>query len=178
MLPNGLYAVEMKTLDGVNAVATGVAVARDGVVMGGDPYFYYTGTDSCKNGRIKGELVNKQHTPYHGTAQLFYAGREVGLGFSGTYEGDRADMYGVLNVGRRSVSVHLKIRKLADVWFGFPASRRTNAASAQVVFGCGFLIWDLSNGLLDPLREDEIDPPETAAGARPAPPKRMPKIPE
>ena len=43
-MPNGLYAVEMKTLDGVNAVATGVAVARDGVVMGGDPYFYYTGT--------------------------------------------------------------------------------------------------------------------------------------
>ena len=36
-MPNGLYAVEMKTLDGVNAVATGVAVARDGVVMGGDP---------------------------------------------------------------------------------------------------------------------------------------------
>jgi hypothetical protein len=66
MLPNGLYAVEMKTLDGVNAVATGVAVARDGVVMGGDPYFYYTGTYSCKDGRIKGELVNKQHTPYRG----------------------------------------------------------------------------------------------------------------
>ena len=64
MLPNGLYAVEMKTLDGVNAVATGVAVARDGVVMGGDPYFYYTGTYSCKDGRIRGEMVNKQHTPY------------------------------------------------------------------------------------------------------------------
>jgi hypothetical protein len=95
MLPNGLYAVEMRTLDGVNAVATGVAVARDGVVMGGDPYFYYTGTYSCKDGRIKGEMVNRQHTPYHGTAQLFYAGREVGLGFSGTYEGDRAELYGV-----------------------------------------------------------------------------------
>jgi T3SS negative regulator,GrlR len=53
MLPNGLYAVEMKTLDGVNAVAAGVAVARDGVVMGGDPYFYYTGRDSCKNGALK-----------------------------------------------------------------------------------------------------------------------------
>ena len=60
MLPNGLYAVEMKTLDGVNAVATGVAVARDGVVMGGDPYFYYTGTYSCKDGRINGELMTKQ----------------------------------------------------------------------------------------------------------------------
>jgi hypothetical protein len=58
------------------------------VVMGGDPYFYY----SCKDGRIKGELVTKQHTRYHGPAQLFYAGREVGLGFSGTYEGDRADV--------------------------------------------------------------------------------------
>ena len=114
MLPNGLYAVEMKTLDGVNAVATGVAVARDGVVMGGDPYFYYTGTYSCKDGRIKGELVNKQHTPYRAPAQLFYAGHQVGLGFSGTYEGDRAEVYGVSNVGRRSVSVHLKIRKLAD----------------------------------------------------------------
>ena len=59
--------------------------------------------------------MNKQHTPYHGTAQLFYAGHEGGLGFSGTYEGDRAEVYGIANVGRRSVSVHLKIRKLADV---------------------------------------------------------------
>jgi hypothetical protein len=48
MLLNGLYAVEMKTLDGVNAVATGITVARDGVVMGGDPYFYYTGTYSVR----------------------------------------------------------------------------------------------------------------------------------
>ena len=47
-------------------------------------------------------------------AQLFYAGRDVGLGFSGTYEGDRAEVYGFSNVGRRTVSVHLKIWKLAD----------------------------------------------------------------
>jgi hypothetical protein len=114
MLPNGLYAVEMRTLDGINAVATGVAVARDGVVMGGDPFFYYTGTYSCKDSHIRGELVTRQHTPYHGPAHLFYAGREVGFGFSGTYEGDHAEVYGVSNVGNRSVSVHLKIHKLAD----------------------------------------------------------------
>ena len=60
-----------------------------------------------------GTLVNKQHTPYHGTAQLFYAGREVGIGFSGTYEGDHVQMYGISNVGRRSVSVHFKARKVA-----------------------------------------------------------------
>jgi hypothetical protein len=41
------------------------------------------------------EMVNKQHAPYYGTTQLFYAGREVGLGFSGTYEGDRAEVYGI-----------------------------------------------------------------------------------
>jgi hypothetical protein len=29
------------------------------------------------------EMVNKQHAPYYGTTQLFYAGREVGLGFPG-----------------------------------------------------------------------------------------------
>jgi hypothetical protein len=58
--------------------------------------------------------VTKHHTQYHGTAQLFYAGREVGLGFSGTYEGDHAEVFGISNVARRSVSVHLKIRKLAD----------------------------------------------------------------
>ena len=40
------------------------------VVMGGDPYFYYTGTYSCKDGRINGELVTKQHAPYHGPAQF------------------------------------------------------------------------------------------------------------
>ncbi len=64
----------MKTLDGVNADATGVAVAPDGVVMGGDPYFHYTDTSACEDDRTKGELVNEHHTPYRGTAQLFCAG--------------------------------------------------------------------------------------------------------
>ena len=70
MLPNGLYAVVMRTLDGVDAVATGVCITRDGVLMGGDPYFLYRHLYS-KDGRIKGELVNRSHTPYHGTAHYF-----------------------------------------------------------------------------------------------------------
>ena len=114
MLQNGLYAVEIRTLDGVDGLATGVVIMRDGVLLGGDPYFYYTGTYTCKDGRIKGELVNHQHTPHLGDIRILYAGYESGVGFSGTYQDDRAEMHGISNVGRRSVSIQINSRKVAD----------------------------------------------------------------
>ncbi len=86
VLPNGLYVVQTKVLDGIDVAATGVAIMRDGVLMGGDSVFYYTGTYTCKDGRIKGEHIQRQHSSHVGKP-LFFGGREVGFGFSGTYEG-------------------------------------------------------------------------------------------
>jgi len=114
VLQNGLYAVQTKGLDGTDVAATGVVILRDGVLMGGDSYFYYTGTYVCKDGRLKGEHLNRQHSPYLGKP-LFFGGREVGFGFSGTYESDGAELYATALVGSRSVSVHVKMQKLADL---------------------------------------------------------------
>jgi hypothetical protein len=114
VLPNGLYAVQTKVLDGIDLAATGVVILRDGVLMGGDSVFYYTGTYACKDGRIKGEHIQRQHSPHFGKPLLF-GGREVGFGFSGTYKGDGAELYGTALVGSRSISVHIKARKLADL---------------------------------------------------------------
>jgi T3SS negative regulator,GrlR len=114
VLPNGLYAVQTKVLDGLDVASTGVVIMRDGILMGGDAYFYYTGTYSSKNGRIKAEHIQRQHSPHFGKPLLF-AGREVGFGFTGTYEGDRAELYGTALVGTRSVSIHIKARKVAPI---------------------------------------------------------------
>jgi hypothetical protein len=114
VLPNGLYAVQTKALDGIDIVAKGVVILRDGVLMGGDSVFYYTGTYTCKNGRIKGEHIQRQHSPHVGKPLLF-SGREVGFGFSGTYDGDSAELYGTALVGRVSVSLYFKAKKLADL---------------------------------------------------------------
>jgi hypothetical protein len=112
VLPNGLYVVETRVLDGGDLSAKGVVIMRDGVLMGGDPVFYYTGTYTCKNGRIKGEHIQRQHSPLVGRPLLF-GGREVGFGFSGTYERDRAELYATALVGNVSVSLQIKARKLA-----------------------------------------------------------------
>jgi T3SS negative regulator,GrlR len=114
VLPNGLYAVQTKALDGRDVSAKGIVILRDGVLMGGDSVFYYTGTYACKDGRIKGEHIQRQHSPHVGKPLLF-GGREVGFGFSGTYEGGSAELYGTALVGNMSVSLHIKAKKLADL---------------------------------------------------------------
>lgn len=109
-MKNGLYSIHIKWLDGTNGLATGIIILVDGAVFGGDPFYYYTGSYSCKDGRIKGEMVNRPHTP----GASFFGGREVGIGFSGTYRDNRAEMSGISFVGKRSISMRLTMRKLAD----------------------------------------------------------------
>jgi hypothetical protein len=109
---NGLYAVQITRLDGVNSPGSGVAVFRDGILLGGDPFFFYTGSYSCNNRRIEGELVNNRHTPYSGYAPVFHQGHKTSLRFSGMYGGDGAKLSGVANVGRKTVTIELSIKKL------------------------------------------------------------------
>ena len=114
MLPNGLYVAETRVLDGIDLTAKGIVILNDGVLMGGDSVFYYTGTYACKDGRIKGEHVQRQHSPHLGKPLLF-GNREVGFGFSGTYSGDSAELYATALVGAMSVSLQIKAKKLANL---------------------------------------------------------------
>ena len=82
---NGLYSIHIRMLDGIDAGNTGVMMLHDGSIRGGDAFFDYIGAYTAANGRWKGELVNREHTPAKGERPLF-GGHEVGIGFSGTYD--------------------------------------------------------------------------------------------
>jgi len=99
---NGLYALGIEMSGAKRGHATGVVVLRDGVIMGGDSFFYYTGSYSFSRGKWRGEMIVHQHTEAPGL-NLVFGGREVTCGFTGTYSGGTADIDGTALVGRYSV---------------------------------------------------------------------------
>jgi hypothetical protein len=101
-------------LDGIDAGNTGVMMLQDGSIRGGDAFFDYIGAYSAANGRWKGELVNREHTPALGDRPLF-GGHEVGIGFSGTYDHEGAEGEATALAGKRSIRFKAVLRKLAGV---------------------------------------------------------------
>jgi hypothetical protein len=112
-MKNGLYSVSVNGLDGVDWPPGGVAILRNGLVLGGGPNTYFTGTYSLEKGIFRGELVLNQHTPVS-FDHLFFEAQDVGIGVSGSYEADAAELTGTALVRKRSVAVRLTLRKLAD----------------------------------------------------------------
>jgi hypothetical protein len=45
---------------------------------------------------------------------VFFDAKDVGVGVSGSYEGDQAELTGTALVGKRSLTVHVTLQKLAD----------------------------------------------------------------
>jgi hypothetical protein len=111
---NGLYSIHIRMLDGIDAGNTGVMMLQDGSIRGGDAFFDYIGAYSAANGRWKGELVNREHTPALGDRPLF-GGHEVGIGFSGTYDHEGAEGEATALAGKRSIRFKAVLRKLAEV---------------------------------------------------------------
>lgn len=100
---NGLYSISIEMRDGKRGRATGVLVLCDGRIMGGDTYFYFTGSYTFGNGKWRGELITRQHTQAIGR-NLAFGGHEVSCGFTGTYEGNGRAVEGTALVGKTSVS--------------------------------------------------------------------------
>ena len=99
---NGLYSISIEMRDGKRGHATGVIVLCDGCILGGDTYFFYTGSYSFKNGKWRGELITHQHTEAVGV-NLAFVGREVTCGFTGLYSDEAAEVEGTALVGKTSV---------------------------------------------------------------------------
>lgn len=99
---NGLYALNIRMLDGIGGGNSGVMLLLDGSILGGDAFFYYLGSYSSAAGRWKGEMVNQEHTPAAGERPLF-GGHEVGIGFSGTCDSENAQAEATALVGKRSI---------------------------------------------------------------------------
>ena len=62
MIKNGLYSLAAVAIDGVDVEVGGVLL-HDGKLIGGDAYVYYTGTYDGSDGKWKGEMISKEHTP-------------------------------------------------------------------------------------------------------------------
>ena len=112
-IANGLYSIHTRMLDGIEGGNTGVVVLLDGRIRGGDAFFDYIGTYTSANGRWKGELVNHEHTASQGERPVF-GGREVGIGFSGTYTDEGAAAEATALAGKRSIRFSAVFKKLAE----------------------------------------------------------------
>jgi len=113
---NGLYSIHIHMLDGVQGRDSGVTILRDGKLISGGPYFWSTGTYSSGNGTWKGQFITNQHTEFPDPfARPLFGGQEVASGFSGTFSGDEAEVFGTTLVGTRSLSFHATLKRLADI---------------------------------------------------------------
>jgi hypothetical protein len=102
-------------LDGVKGRDSGVLVLRDGVLIGGGPHFWSTGSYTVGDGTWKGQLVTNQHTQFSDPfMRPLFGGQEVTSGFSGTFADDEAEVFGTTLVGIRSLSFHATLKRLAD----------------------------------------------------------------
>ena len=113
-LANGLYALDAEMFDGVAGGGNaGVLVLLDGMMRGGDGSFGYVGSYTSGDGRWKGEAVVREHSPTHGN-RLLFGGREVGIGYSGTYNDAGGQLQCMALNGKRSIRYGAVMKKLAD----------------------------------------------------------------
>ena len=114
-MKNGLYSVHIHMLDGVKGRDSGILILRDGVFLGGGPYFWSIGSYTVGGGTWKGELRTNQHTPFPDPfVRPLFAGQEVTSGFSGTFADDTAEVFGTTLFGTRSLSFRATLKRLAD----------------------------------------------------------------
>jgi T3SS negative regulator,GrlR len=116
-MKNGLYSIHIHMLDGVKGRDSGVLILRDGVLLGGGPYFWSRGSYTVGNGTWKGELATNQHSPFADAfVRPLFGGQEVTSGFSGTFSDDEAEVFGtVLVAGHRSLSFRATLKRLAEI---------------------------------------------------------------
>jgi hypothetical protein len=108
---DGLYTFRIDMSGAKQGHATGIVVLLEGRIMGGDSFFYYTGSYSFSRGKWRGEMIVNQHTEAVGL-NLVFGGREVGCGFTGTYSGGTADIDGTALVGTHSIPFRAKLTLL------------------------------------------------------------------
>jgi hypothetical protein len=114
-MKNGLYSIHVRLLDGRMGKGSGVVVFRDGKIVGGDAYLYYTGSYTVKDNTFKGEVLVQRHTSSPDDNPLFGGPDPVGIGVSGTFTDTRGDMTGTALVGKASQIFGATLRRLADV---------------------------------------------------------------
>ena len=75
VMKNGLYSIHVTLLDGRVGKGSGVIMFRDGKILGGDAYLFYTGSYTVKDDTFKGEVLvertpRRPRTPIRCSAAL------------------------------------------------------------------------------------------------------------
>jgi hypothetical protein len=112
---NGLYSIHVSLQDGRSGKGSGVIVFRDGRILGGDAYLFYTGSYTAKDGTFKGEVLVQRHTSSLDANPLFGGPSPVGIGVTGTFTDSAAVMNGTALVGKASQIFSATLRKLAEI---------------------------------------------------------------
>jgi hypothetical protein len=111
VIKNGLYSLTAVALDGVGVEVGGVLMLRDGKLQGGDSYVYYTGTYDCSDGKWKGEMTSREHTPTTRPP----VERVQHIRFSGVYNDTCAEADATALVGKQRLRYDALLRLLAEV---------------------------------------------------------------
>ena len=114
-MKNGLYSIHVSLEDGRTGKGSGVVMFRDGRILGGDAYLFYTGSYTVKDNTFKGEVLVQRHTPSPDVDPLFGGPNPVGIGVTGTFTDTRGEMNGTALVGKASQIFGATLRKLADI---------------------------------------------------------------
>ncbi|MGA2288156.1 GrlR family regulatory protein [Bradyrhizobium sp.] len=113
-MKNGLYSIHVSLQDGRSGKGSGVVMLRDGKILGGDAYMFYTGSYTAKEDTFKGEVLVQRHTKSPDASPLFGGAGPVGVGVSGTFTDRAAVVNGTALVGKASQIFTATLRKLAD----------------------------------------------------------------
>jgi hypothetical protein len=113
-MKNGLYSIHVSLQDGRSGKGSGVVLFRDGKILGGDAYLFYTGTYTVKGNTSKGEVLVQRHTTSPDANPLFGGPSPVGIGVSGTFNDTTAEMSGNALVGKASQIFKATLRKLSE----------------------------------------------------------------
>ena len=113
-MKNGLYSIHVTLQDGRSGKGSGVVMFRDGKILGGDAYLFYTGSYMVRDDTFKGEVLIRRHTPSPEINPLFGGPEPVGVGVSGTFTENAAVMNGTALVGKASQIFSATLRFLAS----------------------------------------------------------------
>ena len=114
IMKNGLYSIHVSLQDGRTGKGSGVVMFRDGKILGGDAYLFYTGSYTTNGDSFKGEVLVQRHTSSPDANPLFGGPSPVGVGVSGTITDKGGVMSGTALVGKASQIFSATLRKLAD----------------------------------------------------------------
>ena len=79
-MKNGLYSIHVSLQDGRSGKGSGVVMFRDGKILGGDAYLFYTGSYTTRGDSFKGEVLVQRHTSSPDANPLFGGPSPVGIG--------------------------------------------------------------------------------------------------